>query len=83
MFCNTDQAARSSKWTSMKKVAARWSGICQIKMMASQSTRRRRHGGLGIATFITLLLVSVLLSVAVFDLRIIRWELRQVTPHSH
>src|SRR5216684_117582 len=31
-------------------------------------------GGLGIATFVTLLLVPVLYSVAVLDLRIVKWE---------
>jgi multidrug efflux pump subunit AcrB len=33
-------------------------------------------GGLGVATFITLLLVPVLYSIFVLDLRIIRWEAR-------
>jgi len=41
-------------------------------------------GGLGIATFITLLLVPALYRIAVLDLKIIRrWELRQETPDSH
>jgi multidrug efflux pump subunit AcrB len=34
-------------------------------------------GGLGIATFVTLLLVPVLYSVAVLDLRIVKWEEKQ------
>jgi multidrug efflux pump subunit AcrB len=34
-------------------------------------------GGLGIATFVTLLLVPVLYSVAVLDLKIVRWEERK------
>jgi hypothetical protein len=33
-------------------------------------------GGLAVATFITLLLVAVLHSVFVLDLKIIRWETR-------
>jgi Cu/Ag efflux pump CusA len=33
-------------------------------------------GGLGVATFITLLLVPVLYSIAVLDLRIVKWEAR-------
>ena len=31
-------------------------------------------GGLGVATFITLLLVPVLYSIAVMDLKIVKWE---------
>ncbi len=31
-------------------------------------------GGLGVATFITLLLVPVLYSIFVLDLRIVKWE---------
>jgi hypothetical protein len=31
-------------------------------------------GGLAVATFITLLLVPVLYSIAVLDLRIVKWE---------
>jgi Cu/Ag efflux pump CusA len=34
-------------------------------------------GGLAVATFITLLLVPVLYSIAVLDLKIVTWESRQ------
>jgi Cu/Ag efflux pump CusA len=34
-------------------------------------------GGLAVATFITLLLVPVLYSIFVLDLKIIRWETKQ------
>jgi hypothetical protein len=34
-------------------------------------------GGLAVATFITLLLVPVLYSIFVLDLKIIRWESKQ------
>jgi Cu/Ag efflux pump CusA len=42
-------------------------------------------GGLAVATFITLLLVPVLYSIFVLDLKIIRWELKQSTesPEVH
>jgi hypothetical protein len=33
-------------------------------------------GGLAVATFITLLLVPVFYSIAVLDLKIVRWEQR-------
>jgi Cu/Ag efflux pump CusA len=36
-------------------------------------------GGLGVATFITLLLVPVLYSIFVLDLKIIRWEANEST----
>ena len=38
-------------------------------------------GGLGVATFITLLLVPVLYSIFVLDLKIIRWEAKESTMH--
>jgi len=38
-------------------------------------------GGLGVATFITLLLVPVLYSIFVLDLKIIRWEANESTMH--
>jgi multidrug efflux pump subunit AcrB len=38
-------------------------------------------GGLGVATFITLLLVPVLYSIFVLDLKIIRWEAKEPTMH--
>jgi multidrug efflux pump subunit AcrB len=38
-------------------------------------------GGLGVATFITLLLVPVLYSIFVLDLKIIRWEATESTMH--
>jgi Cu/Ag efflux pump CusA len=38
-------------------------------------------GGLGVATFITLLLVPVLYSIFVLDLKIIRWEANESTTH--
>ena len=38
-------------------------------------------GGLGVATFITLLLVPVLYSIFVLDLKIIRWEANESTVH--
>jgi multidrug efflux pump subunit AcrB len=38
-------------------------------------------GGLGVATFITLLLVPVLYSIFVLDLKIIRWEVNESTMH--
>jgi multidrug efflux pump subunit AcrB len=34
----------------------------------------RRIGGLAVATFITLLLVPVFYSIAVLDLKIVKWE---------
>src|SRR5208337_246114 len=39
-------------------------------------------GGLGVATFITLLLVPVLYSIFVLDLKIIRWEANESTTDS-
>ena len=42
-----------------------WQPLCFAQM-----------GGLAVATFITLLLVPVLYSVFVLDLKIIRWETR-------
>jgi hypothetical protein len=36
-------------------------------------------GGLAVATFITLLLVPVLYSIFVLDLKIIRWESKETT----
>lgn len=39
-------------------------------------------GGLSIATFITLLLVPVLYSIAVLDLKIIRWEQAKPSPQN-
>jgi multidrug efflux pump subunit AcrB len=39
-------------------------------------------GGLGVATFITLLLVPVLYSIFVLDLKIIRWEANEAPIHS-
>jgi multidrug efflux pump subunit AcrB len=33
-------------------------------------------GGLTVATFITLLLVPVLYSIAVLDLKIVKWEIK-------
>ena len=38
-------------------------------------------GGLGVATFITLLLVPVLYSIFVLDLKIIRWEAKEPAMH--
>jgi Cu/Ag efflux pump CusA len=38
-------------------------------------------GGLGVATFITLLLVPVLYSIFVLDLKIIRWEAKDSANH--
>ena len=38
-------------------------------------------GGLGVATFITLLLVPVLYSIFVLDLKIIRWEAKDPAMH--
>jgi multidrug efflux pump subunit AcrB len=38
-------------------------------------------GGLGVAAFITLLLVPVLYSIFVLDLKIIRWEAKEPTMH--
>jgi len=38
-------------------------------------------GGLGVATFITLLLVPVLYSIFVLDLKIIRWEAKDSALH--
>ena len=38
-------------------------------------------GGLAVATFITLLLVPVLYSIFVLDLKIIRWEAKESTMH--
>jgi multidrug efflux pump subunit AcrB len=37
-------------------------------------------GGLAVATFITLLLVPVLYSIFVLDLKIIRWDLKAPSP---
>jgi Cu/Ag efflux pump CusA len=39
-------------------------------------------GGLAVATFITLLLVPVLYSIFVLDLKIIRWETKQAPPET-
>ena len=39
-------------------------------------------GGLAVATFITLLLVPVLYSIFVLDLKIIRWEANESTTHN-
>ena len=39
-------------------------------------------GGLAVATFITLLLVPVLYSIFVLDLKIIRWESKVAVPDS-
>ena len=39
-------------------------------------------GGLAVATFITLLLVPVLYSIFVLDLKIIRWETKQPAAES-
>jgi len=43
-----------------------WQPLCYAQM-----------GGLAVATFITLLLVPVLYSIFVLDLKIIRWESKQ------
>ena len=43
----------------------------------------REIGGLAVATFITLLLVPVLYSIAVLDLKIVRWQSTETTPDSH
>src|SRR5712672_3151128 len=40
-------------------------------------------GGLGVATFITLLLVPVLYSIFVLDLKIIRWEAKAASASEH
>jgi multidrug efflux pump subunit AcrB len=39
-------------------------------------------GGLAVATFITLLLVPVFYSIAVLDLKIVKWEERRATPEA-
>jgi len=39
-------------------------------------------GGLAVATFITLLLVPVLYSIFVLDLKIIRWDVKKPAAHA-
>jgi multidrug efflux pump subunit AcrB len=39
-------------------------------------------GGLSVATFVTLLLVPVFYSIAVLDLKIVRWQAKEAGKHS-
>ena len=45
-----------------------WKSLCYTQI-----------GGLAVATFITLLLVPVLYSIFVLDLKLIRWETKRTT----